>query len=398
MKAVMRLAMGIVTAGLMLAAPPVRAQDTPADANQAESNQIGPRELQNFNLQGTVTRPAETQPAQPPATPAAPPSRPPAGDAAQTRPPAPTSSSATPSAAASAPVVADRPAADSATARQARATRDAPTASSVTMRLPPLGDSTSGAANQPGFAAAPSVRSKADPIGWLMIAVVLLGGVAFYLWRNRQREAFAGVPDIFERAAAPAPVPRPAPPPAPPVPPRTPVADDPIGLVSTRLRPWLDLAFRPTSCVIDDDNVVIEFELGLFNSGNTPARAILVEASYFNAGPTQDQEIARFFANPVGEGGRAISLAPLKSMVIRNRIVTPRENVREFEVGGRRVFVPLVGFNALYRWGSGEGQTSSSFMLGRDTGGDKLAPFRLDMVGREFHRVKQRALPTAMRN
>ena len=34
---------------------------------------------------------------------------------------------------------------------------------------------------------------------------------------------------------------------------------------------------------------------------------------------------------------------------------------------GMVMFVPLVGVNALYRWSSGEGQTSASYVVGRDT-------------------------------
>ena len=144
--------------------------------------------------------------------------------------------------------------------------------------------------------------------------------------------------------------------------------------------------------------MVIEFELGLYNSGNSPARAILVEASYFNAGPDQEQRIEQFYHHPVGEGGRATSLGPLKRMVIRNRLVTPRNQVLEYEVDGRKLFVPLIGFNALYRWGNGEGQTSASFMLGRKTGGDKMAPLRLDMGDRQFHGLGEQPLPVAVRH
>ena len=62
------------------------------------------------------------------------------------------------------------------------------------------------------------------------------------------------------------------------------------------------------------------------------------------------------------------------------------------------VFVPLIGFNALYRWATGEGQTSASFILGRKTGGEKLAPFRLDMIDREFRALDKRPLPAALRH
>lgn len=240
------------------------------------------------------------------------------------------------------------------------------------------------------------------PLPWLLAAGLLLAGAGAYFWRHRRREALAGA---GEEAYDPAPEAVPEPAPKPPLPlqraarePAPTPRADPIGIVSTRLRPWLEIAFNPTKCTIDDENVTFEFELGIFNSGSTPARAILVEASYFNAGDDQDKAIEQFYANPVGEGGRAVSLGPLKQMIIATKVVTPRSQVREYEAGGRKVFVPLIGFNALYRWASGEGQTSASFILGRETKGEKLAPFRLDMATREFHTLGQRPLPVALRH
>ena len=60
-------------AALLLAAAPLAAQDNSTvsepPAAPAPAENIGPRELQNFSLEGTVTRRAE-EPAAPPATPA----------------------------------------------------------------------------------------------------------------------------------------------------------------------------------------------------------------------------------------------------------------------------------------------------------------------------------------
>jgi hypothetical protein len=72
--------------------------------------------------------------------------------------------------------------------------------------------------------------------------------------------------------------------------------------------------------------------------------------------------------------------------------------VQLFEVAGRQVFVPLIGFNILYRWGGGEGQTSNGFLLGRDTQGEKLAPFRIDLGPRVFRGLGARPLPQGVRN
>jgi len=66
-------------------------------------------------------------------------------------------------------------------------------------------------------------------------------------------------------------------------------------------------------------------------------------------------------------------------------------------IGGRQVFVPLIAFNTLYSWSTGEGQTSASYLLGRDTKSEKLAPFRLDHGAREFSGLGARPLPSGVR-
>ena len=62
------------------------------------------------------------------------------------------------------------------------------------------------------------------------------------------------------------------------------------------------------------------------------------------------------------------------------------------EVEGRKLFVPLVAFNALYRWSGGEEQDSASFLVGRgDDDGGKMAPFRLDQGARSWTGLGARA-------
>jgi hypothetical protein len=150
--------------------------------------------------------------------------------------------------------------------------------------------------------------------------------------------------------------------------------------------------------VLDDAQVAVEFEIELFNSGSGPARAIAVEASLFNAGPAQDEHIGAFFANPVGEGERIVVIPPLKRVTIRTRVVAPRSQIMAYELGGRQVFVPVIAFNALYSWSGGKGQTSVSYLLGRDTKGAKMGPFRLDLGPRIFRGVAGRLLPTGVRS
>ena len=152
------------------------------------------------------------------------------------------------------------------------------------------------------------------------------------------------------------------------------------------------------AAVVDDERVLIEFELELFNSGSAPARAVLIEASMFNAGPAQDQAINAFFANPVGEGERITAIAPLSRISVRSQVVAPRANVQVFNVEGREMFVPLIAFNSLYRWSGGDAQSSSAFLVGRDTGGAKLAPLRTDLGPRQFAGLGARPLPNEVRS
>jgi hypothetical protein len=278
----------------------------------------------------------------------------------------------------------------------------------VTVALPKLQDDLlrGGAATAVPAASPALAEPVADPslaaerkvvfLPWLLAAVALGAGAAFLFYRRRHgHEALAGGPRIDAFSAPEAALPAPAPKPA-PVPRRHPPASIP-GLVSTRLRPWIDFGFQPLRCVVDDQQITVEFELEILNSGSAPARAVLVEATLFNAGPNQDSEIGAFFANPVGEGDRIAAIQPLKRTVLRPRVTIPREQVQVYEVAGRKVFVPLIAFNALYRWGSGEGQSSISYLLGRDTNGEKMAPIRLDLGPRVFRSLGSRPLPTGVR-
>ena len=66
-------------------------------------------------------------------------------------------------------------------------------------------------------------------------------------------------------------------------------------------------------------------------------------------------------------------------------------------MAGKQVFLPVMAFNALYGWGGGEGQTSATYLLGRDTRAEKLGPFRIDLGPRIFRGVAARLLPTGVR-
>lgn len=414
MKAGLRFGLAYLAAALALAptialaqqsSPPATTEAPPSGTPATDA--VGPRELQNFNLSGRVTRqsdrPVTTEPAPPPAR---------TGNQA-TAAPAPSASAPSGASTPARTAASDRPrpaevaSADNAPSSPASEPSRAPDpAPSVTVPLPSLAGPAVAATAQPspspGFAPPPQQGNLAPEhsfglLPWLLAAIALGGGALFLFWRNRSREAFAGGPqvDAFE---APEPAPRPQPRPA-PVPRAAAPAPSPSipGTVSTRLRPWIEIGFHPLRCIVDDNQVAIEFEAELFNSGSAPARAVLAEASLFNAGPAQDQELGNFFDNPVGAGERIVEIGPLKRIALRSQVVTPLANVQRYELAGKQVFVPVIAFNALYRWSSGEGQTSVSYLLGRDTQSDKLGPFRLDLGPRVFRGLAARLLQIGVR-
>src|SRR6185436_19712956 len=130
MRAGLRFGIAAFAAGLMLAPLPALAQSVP-DAATNTTDSIGPRELQNFSLNGTVTRQAET-PAPAPA-----PRRP-------ARQPAPGGATGAPAVAATAapPAV---PAKEPAPRGEAALALDLPPATPATSALP-------ASVPQPGFA------------------------------------------------------------------------------------------------------------------------------------------------------------------------------------------------------------------------------------------------------
>jgi len=385
-----------VAAALMLAlAVPAPAQnsDAPIDVTAApppSAGDVGPSQLRNFNLNGTVTRPADraatTQP-----------------DATQ-RPPAPraiTPATRIPDGA----VATSR----SSTSRRA-ATGSEPALPSPTLSLPTLGEpleGTGAVAALPMDMEPPAApvgeahdRSGAFPWPWVAAVLALLAGGA-YLMRGRRRRAsrygdfdrlaFAGSPEAPR--AAPKPMPRgmgtPQPTPT-PTPPRKPVADD-GGIVAARLRPELSVEFVPDRAVVTEREVMLQFDLTIVNSGSAPARDVLVESHLVTAHAAQDAEIAGFFAAPAGNGDRMAMIPPLGRVALKSAVRLPLDQLNSFEVEGRRLFVPLVALNLFFRSGAGDGQASASYLVGR--GGnddDKLAPFRLDLGPRIFRGLSAR--------
>lgn len=410
---------GAAGAALALAlGPPAIAQnnDAPVDVTAApppSAETIGPAQLRDFDLQGRVTRPADgpaTTPAQPANTATATPR---SGEAV------PAEAAATPASDAAAPA---RP------ASQPPAAIDAPVSNSpISTDSPPVTPSTpldvaTDPAPQPGFdqsslPAPDSIDPSSGtlPLPWIAALIALIGGGLFIAWSRRGRRqryadpgrmAFAGLvpeglpdakpfppahprPDPVPTRAQPVP-PAPRPDPVPQRPSPKPAGDGLI--VSTRLKPQLNIEFHPDRVVVTDQEVMLQFEIVIANVGSAPARDVLVEGRLFTAHIGQDQEIAAFFQSPAVDGDRMASIAPLGRISLKSVARLPLDQIHHFEAGGRKMFVPMVGFNILYRFGPGDGQASASFMVGRGNDHDeKLAPFRIDLGPRIFRGLASRA-------
>ena len=413
--------MGVALAGALALAPVVAvAQQAPASSAPSAPDSVGPGSLQNFSLSGTVTRPADQTAPQP--APKKPQPKAEAQPDVSTAPPPPsktriaTAPHPTPAA-----VAHPRPAPQ--LQRTTEEVAQQPPSSTVTVALPKLDSPPASVATAPAGSGAPTFAPPPSSTGtlapshdfalfpWLLAALVLGAGGAFLFWRNRVGQAVPAGPlfDLFAPlhpapeaeakpvTAPPPPVPasKPGPPPAAPVSKPAPRAS---ARVVSSLRPWVEIGFQPLRCILEEQLVRVEFEIELFNSGSSPARAVLAEASLVNAGPTQDEQIAAFFAKPAGPGERLAVIPPLKRVVLKNQVFVPRDQLQAFELAGRALFVPLIAFNVYYQWSGGDAQTSVSYLLGRETKGEKLAPFRADLGPRIFRGLAARPLPASVRN
>lgn len=408
-----------VAVTLGLAAPAVaQNSDAPIDVTAApppSAETIGPSQLRDFNLRGTVTRPADKSAA----TPVQP---------VDTATAQPRSGEAVPAeAAARAPSV-GRPAVQRPSAALNGGASSASAGSignepPITPSLPL--EVTTDPAPQPAMADTGLAATPADDGSgflswpWLAALIALLGGGAFLAWNRRDRSrrygdpgrmAFAGlVPDAAEpQPASPlrpradpvppraqpgfGPRPDPVPPGATPRPSPAPKPPSDGTIKSTSLKPQLNVEFHPDRVVVTEQEVLLMFEIVISNVGSAPARDVLVEGHLFTAHIGQDREIATFFQNPTTSNDRMTLIAPLGRVSLKSVARLPLDEVHQFEAKGRKLFVPLVGFNILYRFGGSEGQASASFLVGRGNEEDeKLAPFRIDLGPRIFRGLSSRA-------
>ena len=404
----------LVSAACALGAAPLDAQsNTAATAPPpANSTDIGPGELSNFSLNGTVTRPAERPPA---AQPAPPPTA--RTEAAPARPAATTAAQ---------PATTRTDPANSELFRRPPTLPDASTANAVTAAPPVVGG------DQPN-SVPPLTPEEFSLLPWIIALFAAAGAGAIYFGRTRRRQGYASAtrqtidiarPDpVPTPASSPRPAPAPAPAPSPagarrplpttlipkpavppaaqPQPPAQPRPDPiiPGGIVSTGLRPWIDVELTPDRALLDEGGVAIAFEVTLFNSGSAAARDVVIEARLLNAGTQQDAELSAFFTDPATAGDPIPQIAPYARIPLRSAVRLTRDEVREYEIEGRKLFVPMVAISVRYRWSSGAGHSAAGFLVGQGAEGQaKLAPLRLDRGSRSWKGLGARRYEKGLRS
>lgn len=401
----------LAAAACALGAAPVGAQSNNAATAPPPTNStdIGPGELSNFSLNGTVTRPADRPPAtQPPPAAVRPEPAAPTGSADDRPAPATADPSARPG---------PNPA-DSDLFRRPPTLPDASAANEVSAAAPPM-------ATDGPSAAAPPLSEGFSLLPWIVALFAAAGIGAIFFGRQRRAQRYAAdgpAPIDITRREKPEPKPSPAatprdapatagarrplpttlmppPPTAAPVPPK-PDPAVPGGIVATSLRPWMDIELTPDRALLDETGAAIAFEVTLFNSGSAAARDVTIEAKLLNAGANQDVELSAFFtATDAVPGDPIPQIAPYARVPLRSAVRLTRAEIREYEVEGRKLFMPLVAINIRYRWSSGKGQSAAGFLVGQGKAEqEKLAPLRLDRGARSWTGLGARRYEKGLRS
>ncbi len=349
----------------------------PALAQNEASNTIGNPQLKDFSLPGQRTTPPATPPPSrttaPPAAAAPPRSAAPATPTAERDRPAPAPRREAPAASRETAPAAAAPA-EPLPAPQAQAPAPLPVETA-----PP----------QPPGPEAPAPAREAAPAqgwGWLWPAaggalILLLAG--FLLLRRRRAEAALeqarddARDELGGALRSPEPEPVSAPKPAP---------------EPSARRPWLELDIVPDRAAATDSEATVQYALTITNQGDSEARNIRIDPRLFNAGA--EGEMAAFFQGPIHElsGSPQVVIAPGKSLKLNGQVAMPMAEVREIEMAGRRIFVPMVAINVAYDWAGGTGRTSRSWLVGREAESPeaKMGPFRLDLGPRIYRSVGRR--------
>jgi hypothetical protein len=158
-------------------------------------------------------------------------------------------------------------------------------------------------------------------------------------------------------------------------------------------RPWIELDIVPERAAATENEVYVRYALTLTNKGDSDARNIRIDPRLFNAGA--EGEMLAFFQGPIHDlsGSPHVVIPPGGSLKLNGEVAMANAELREIELGGRRIFVPMVAINVAYDWAQeGAGRTSRSWLVGREAEvpTEKMGPFRLDLGPRIYRSVGRR--------
>lgn len=253
---------------------------------------------------------------------------------------------------------------------------------------PPVAETPSATAPAPAPAPAeeaspaPAPAAEAEGISYWPFAImlVLLGLLAVALQRRRRSTDDEEPQAARESVAAPAPS-QPRPDPA--------------------LRPWIELELKTERAAFTDAEANVNFELEIRNSGQIAATNLRVDVKMFNGGAEQDKEIGTFFRTAGRQSTRLNlpAVAAGTSGVIRGEVGLKREDIKALRLDDRMLFIPVVAVNALYDFGERTGQSSKSYVIGRElqAASEKMGAFRVDQGPRIWRTVGQRQHKLARR-
>ncbi|WP_062113471.1 MULTISPECIES: hypothetical protein [Sphingobium] len=318
----------------------------------------------------------------------------------------------------SAPAQPQRPATPPAAPAQPapRTESDAPAPAAPLPQTAPSSPAEPQAAPQPSAAEPsppppPSAPAQSSSWQWIAGAIALLAAAlaAAWLFLRRRREEQPDQEPIAEEAQpeSPAPVPprrapdaKPAPP-APAPKPASPPAMRPSPKAAASDRPWLDLSLEIRSARLSLMGATVGYSLTLHNRGALPAEDILVRTLIANADTGQQATMQQFFAGATGMPTHsAVSIAPGESHSLTGELRLLPDQIAPVQMGNRALLIPLVAFDAQYRWAdeagdslTGTGRTGRAFIVGQEKSppADRLAPFRLDQGPRQFRTPGSRA-------
>lgn len=241
---------------------------------------------------------------------------------------------------------------------------------------------------------------------WAALAGIVLAGIAGFVWWRRRRDHAESDHEVAAETVAAPPArttDRPAPPPAKPAPaptvplppPSVPAAASPKpgGLITSSLKPEVQLALQPLRGGVDTLRATLEYQLQVINTGRGAARGVAVEAWLLSAGHETAGDLQHLFASQAGELMLPPFDLPASGAIDLSGVAkAPRDVLATITAGERRMFVPILATRVRFADARGtETVLTAAFLIGLERDGqERLAPLPLDRGSRMHDRLAAR--------